>query len=63
MKCTDTNNEPVEMTFLSYEIHRNDKEQIQFDEELDLKKLNAKWEEGDILRLSIEDGRVTLTKL
>ena len=63
MKATDMNDEPIAITFLDYKIHRNLEGQVQFDKELDLTKLNGEWKEGDVLGLSVHDGRVTLTKL
>ena len=51
------------MMFLEYKIHRTSDWKIQFDSALELTKLNPEWREGDTLGLSIQDGRVTLTKL
>lgn len=60
MKATEQN--PT-MLFVEYKIHRTSDWKIQFDSALELTKLNPEWKEGDVLGLSVQDGRVTLTKL
>ena len=51
------------MMFLEYKIHRTEDMKIQIDEALSLEKLNPTWSDGDTLKVTIEDDRITLTKL
>ena len=51
------------MMFVEYKLHRTEDMKIQIDEALPLDKLNPTWSEGDTLKITIEDNRVTLTKL
>lgn len=50
------------MMFVDYKLHRTVDGRIQFDEELTLDKLTkGKWTEGELLTLTIEDSRITLS--